>query len=69
MGENEELTHYGQSLPEIEKFEPQDDSDPDEDGNISGKNRYCCAWHLTKKLIKLLSSKSGKIWALFKSSI
>nr|KAG5704058.1 hypothetical protein BaRGS_017562 [Batillaria attramentaria] len=36
-GEEEQLTHYGQSLADIEKFEDPQDSDPDEDGNISGK--------------------------------
>lgn len=38
IGEEEELTHYGQSLADIEKFEdPIDDSDLEEDGRISGK--------------------------------
>ena len=42
MNEDDELTHYGQSLSEIEKFdEPMisDDEEDDEDhGKISGKN-------------------------------
>ena len=36
--DEEELTHYGQSLSEIEKFEapPSDSDDEDDPGKISG---------------------------------
>ena len=37
-GEEEELTHYGQSLAEIEKFDDiEPDSDSDEDGRLGGE--------------------------------
>ena len=36
--DEEELTHYGQSLAEIEKFEqPESDSDDDDLGKIEGE--------------------------------
>ena len=40
-GEEEELTHYGQSLADIEKFDDIGaDSDSDEDGRLGGKSDF-----------------------------
>lgn len=47
LGEEEDLTHHGQSLSTIEKFEKpmsDDDSDSDDDrngGKLAGSERIC----------------------------
>ena len=43
LNEDEELTHYGQSLSEIEKFEnPVSSDDDDNDGKLAGTFCFVC---------------------------
>ncbi|XP_019626032.1 PREDICTED: nucleolar protein 14-like [Branchiostoma belcheri] len=63
LNEEEELTHFGQSLSQIEKFEePDSDSDDDATGKLSGE--YVKEAHfggfLTKKTAKDNEEKSDK---------
>ena len=59
LNEEEELTHYGQSLAEMEKFNDlmDSDSEPDEKGLLSGKCFIIkCYCKLSKNVLRVSST-------------